>query len=120
MDKVVIIDYEEKEKAQAAVAADLRAAQLKLDAVERLISVAQGNTGESRVAANFLLAWWNAEACGGFKLMELCHVGYKIAEDMATIFAVLPIWRQYPEALGYREKFEALAEQWRLELRKGQ
>ncbi len=106
MDKAVIIDDEEKEKAQAAV--------------ERLISVAQGNTGESRVAANFLLAWWNAEACGGFKLMELCHVGYKIAEDMATIFAVLPIWRQYPEALGYREKFEALAQQWRLELRKGQ
>jgi hypothetical protein len=34
-------------------------------ALERLIQVAQGDTGQSRIVANFLLAWWNAEECGG-------------------------------------------------------
>ena len=29
-------------------------------ALERLIGVAQSDTGQSRRAADFLLAWWNA------------------------------------------------------------
>ena len=31
-------------------------------ALERLIQIAQGDTGQSRIVANFLLAWWNAGA----------------------------------------------------------
>jgi hypothetical protein len=32
-------------------------------ALERLIKIAQGNTGQSRRGADFLLAWWNAASC---------------------------------------------------------
>jgi hypothetical protein len=33
-------------------------------ALERLIQIAQRDTGQSRKVANFLLAWWNADECG--------------------------------------------------------
>ena len=40
-------------------------------ALERLIRVAQSDTGQSRIVANFLLAWWNAAECGGFDLTDV-------------------------------------------------
>lgn len=33
-------------------------------ALERLITIAQRDTGQSRRVADFLLAWWNAGQCG--------------------------------------------------------
>ena len=35
-------------------------------ALERLLLIALRGTGQSRRVANFLLAWWNANQCGGF------------------------------------------------------
>jgi hypothetical protein len=46
-------------------ALDLDAA---LAALDRLLAIAQADTGQSRRVANFLLAWWNAGECGGFHL----------------------------------------------------
>ena len=40
-------------------------------ALERLIRVAQGDTGQSRIVANFLLAWWNAADWGRFALTDV-------------------------------------------------
>jgi hypothetical protein len=40
-------------------------------ALERLIRIANRDTGQSRRVASFLLAWWNAEECGGFDLTDL-------------------------------------------------
>jgi hypothetical protein len=34
------------------------------DALNRLIEIAQGDTGQCRIVADFLLAWWNADECG--------------------------------------------------------
>jgi hypothetical protein len=48
-------------------------------AIERLIQIAQSDTGQSRRVANFLLAWWNAEECGGFDLTDLWNVDSAIA-----------------------------------------
>jgi hypothetical protein len=36
-----------------------------LVALERLLTIAESVTGQSRQCANFLLAWWNARDCGG-------------------------------------------------------
>jgi hypothetical protein len=36
-----------------------------------LIQIAKGGVTQSRKVANFFLAWWNAEACGGFDLADL-------------------------------------------------
>jgi hypothetical protein len=48
-------------------------------ALERLIEMAQGDTGQSRIVANFLLAWWNAAECGGFDLTDVWAVDTAIA-----------------------------------------
>ena len=40
-------------------------------ALERLIKIAQGDTGQTHRVADFLLAWWNAGDCGSFDLTNL-------------------------------------------------
>ena len=82
-------------------------------ALERLIAIARGDTGQSRKAANFLLAWWNAVACGGVDLTEVWGVDASIAVDMATVFALLPKCQHYPDALGYGKQFERIVGAWR-------
>jgi len=82
-------------------------------ALDRLILIAQRDTGQSRKVASFLLAWWNAEACGGFDLTELWGVDTAIAADMVTVFAALPTCQHYPDTLGYGAQFEAIVRAWR-------
>jgi hypothetical protein len=81
--------------------------------LDRLIQIAKGGTGQSRKVANFLLAWWNAEACGGFDLTDLWGVDAPIAADMVTVFAVLALCRHYPDSLGYGKQFEGIVRAWR-------
>ena len=82
-------------------------------ALERLIDVARGGTGQSRKVASFLLAWWNAGECGGFDLTELWGVDAAIAADMVAVFALLPKCQHYPDALGYGKQFECIVGAWR-------
>ena len=84
-------------------------------ALERLLAVARGDTGQSRKVANFLLAWWNAGECGGFDLTDVWGVDAPIAADMVTVFALLSQCRSYPDALGYGKRFEAIVHTWRCE-----
>jgi hypothetical protein len=58
-------------------------------ALERLIQIAEGDTGQSRIVANFLLAWWNAGECGGFDLTDVWGVDTSIAVDMLRVFALM-------------------------------
>jgi hypothetical protein len=81
-------------------------------ALDRLIGIAQCDTGQSRKVANFLLAWWNAHECGGFDLTDLWGVDATIAADMVAVFAILPTFQHYPDALGYGPQFEVLV-RWR-------
>ena len=82
-------------------------------ALARLIDIAQGDTGQSRIVANFLLAWWNAEECGGFALTDVWRVDTSIAVDMLRVFALLAGCHQYPDTLGYGKHFEAIVRAWR-------
>ncbi|MGA3241716.1 MAG: hypothetical protein ABSG03_36105 [Bryobacteraceae bacterium] len=82
-------------------------------ALDRLIRIAQGDTGQSRKVANFLLAWWNAEECGGFDLTDLWGVDTAIAVDMLRVFALLAGCQRYPDTIGYGEQFEAIVRAWR-------
>lgn len=82
-------------------------------ALERLLKVANSNTGQSRRAANFLLAWWNATDNGGFDLTDLWNVDEQIAEDMVTLFALNARARCYADHYGYGADMVALVEQWR-------
>jgi hypothetical protein len=82
-------------------------------ALERLIDVAQGAGGQSRIVAGFLLAWWNAEECGGFDLTHLWSVDTAIAVDMLRVFACVAEHAAYPDTLGYGGQFETIFRMWR-------
>jgi hypothetical protein len=77
-------------------------------ALERLIEIARGGSGQSSKVASFLLAWWNAAECGGFDLTDVWGVDQSIAADMVRVFAMLAGCRQYPDSMGYGKQFEAI------------
>ena len=86
-------------------------------ALHRLIAIAQQDTGQSRRVADFLLAWWNAESCGGFDLTHLWAVDEAIAKDMLIVFAYIARVTNYPDVLGYKSQFQSIVRDWRPELR---
>jgi hypothetical protein len=86
-----------------------------MPAVRRLLALAKSDTGQSRRAANFLLAWWNGDDCGHFPITDLFAVDTGVAADMALIFSHLGAHpgAVYPDAYGVRTEMEALVRQWR-------
>lgn len=84
------------------------------EALERLINLAQQDTGQSRRVANFLLAWWNAEECGGFDLTDLWSVDKSIAMDMVKVFTFISHKKTYPNNLDYQKSFNIIVEKWSL------
>ncbi len=85
-------------------------------AFHRLVAIAQGDTGQSRRVADFLLAWWNACECGGFDLTSLWGIDTSIAEDIVIVFGCVARTHSYPDALGYNEQFQSIVRTWRPEL----
>ena len=88
-------------------------------ALERLIKIAQADTGQSRRAAEFLLSWWNASSCGGFDLTTLWGVDGEIAADMITVFTLVASCYRYPDDVGYGEEFRRIVHAWRAALQYG-
>jgi hypothetical protein len=85
-------------------------------ALSRLVRIAQGDTGQSRRVADFLLAWWNAGSCGSFDLTTLWGMDPDIAADMVAVFALIARVNSYPDSLGYEADFKAIVRTWRPEL----
>jgi hypothetical protein len=85
-------------------------------AIERLLEIAGNDTGQSRRVADFLLAWWNAETCGGFDLTDAWCCDDAIAQDMVRIFTFVAHHRHYPDTLGFGPWFEKIVQQWRPQL----
>jgi len=82
-------------------------------ALHRLIYIAKQNRGQSRKVADFLLAWWNADTCGGFDLTDLWAVDDAISNDMLTILLMVTEVHSYPDSLGYENDFVAILREWR-------
>ena len=82
-------------------------------ALDRLIAIALRDTGQSRIVANFLLAWWNASENGGFDLVELWAVDGEVAHDMIAVIRVIAAAHCYPDTLGYKKEFQAIWKLWR-------
>ncbi|MBW9080656.1 DUF7673 family protein [Agrobacterium pusense] len=82
-------------------------------ALEKLLNVAHGDTGQSRRVANFILAWWNADVHGGFNLTDLADVDRDVCEDMVTVFTFLAREEDlvYPEA--YKPEIIQIIRRWR-------
>jgi len=83
------------------------------EALEVLIEIAKGSSGQSKRVADFLLAWWNAEQCGGFDLTDTWAVDGYIARAMCVIFLFVSGVREYPDGLGYRDDFVFISKRWR-------
>ena len=83
------------------------------EALLRLLEVAAGNSGQSRMVADFLLAWWNAGSCGAYGITTAWGLDEVLAEDVITVFALASRVREYPDA----EAFGRVVAAWRPELR---
>ena len=81
--------------------------------------IAASDTGTSRRCANFLLAWWNAQSCGGFDFTDFWSTDDNIVLDMLAVIGYVAANRVYPNELGYGRQFEALVRDWRPALVKG-
>ncbi|MCJ9674012.1 MULTISPECIES: hypothetical protein [unclassified Neorhizobium] len=82
-------------------------------ALEKLLNIAQGDTGQGRRVTNFLLAWWNADIHGGFDLTDLANVDREVSEDMATVFAWLARAEDVVYPYDYRSEIEQVIARWR-------
>lgn len=82
-------------------------------ALERLLQVAEKDTGQSRRVADFLLSWWNADTCGGFDPTELWGLDLDLCRDVLRVLTGLINARSYPDSLGYDARFQALVATWR-------
>lgn len=83
------------------------------EATLRLLEVARRDTGQSRRCADFLLAWWNAKANGGFDLTDSWSCDLQIRQDMLTVFHYVLVHNDYPTVFGLGDEFEALVRLWR-------
>ncbi|OZI26011.1 hypothetical protein CAL26_01240 [Bordetella genomosp. 9] len=79
--------------------ADLSLHREGVDALWRLIKIANQYTGQSKRVADFLLAWWNATSCGGFDLTDLWSVDREIADDMMRVLSLIRQTKAYPGTL---------------------
>jgi len=83
------------------------------NSLQRLIKVAKNKTPQSSPVANFLLAWWDAKAYGGFDLTELWHVDHDFVGDMMNVIRIIALEQSSPAALGYSEDFATIIKNWR-------
>jgi hypothetical protein len=88
----------------------------EIEAIERLLRIAQSDTGQSRLVADFLLAWWNAGTCGGFDITATWGLDGAVVEDLLKILRLAARSNSYPDAFGYRDQFEASVRSWRPQL----
>ena len=84
-----------------------------LAALNRLVTIAQRDTGQARRVANFLLAWWNASDCGGFDLTDLWMLDRAIIDDILSVVQLITLRHTYPDAYGLQTPFERLVADWR-------
>ena len=86
-------------------------------AVDRLFDLAESDTGASRVAADFLLAWWNAADLGGFDPTDLWKLDDRAGGDLLIVLGFLRRRQDYATALGVdRNCIVGLIRRWRPEL----
>ena len=84
-----------------------------LVSLERLIEIAQSDTGQAEIVASFLLSWWNADACGGFNMANIWALDRALVEDIQRVIGLIATLSSYPDQLGYGSDFERILAFWR-------
>jgi hypothetical protein len=83
------------------------------EALERLLRIAQRDTGQARRVANFLLAWYNAEENGGWDPVDMWNLDAAITDDMLTVVRLIHESHRYPDGLGFSEEIASVWRLWR-------
>lgn len=81
-------------------------------ALERLIQVAQSDTGQSRHVAKLLLAWWDAGRHGGLDLTSFWCIDDELVVDSLEVIKWVSGHHHYPDTLGYAKHFETIQSAW--------
>jgi hypothetical protein len=82
-------------------------------ALERLLEIAEHDSGGSRRVADFLLSWWNPVACGKFDPTDTWYLNQAVCDDILLVLALLMRVRIYPDSLGYGVAFRRIQLLWR-------
>lgn len=85
-------------------------------ALERLIAIAKRDTGQCRRVADFLLSWWNGDACGGWQITDVWSLDHEITDDILVVLRLVAQEWAYPDSLGYNDDFREILRQWRPQL----
>ena len=96
-----------------SIASHINVSEIEHGALLRLLRVACESTGKGRRVAEFLLAWWDAEGCGGVELTSTWGLDVDLAEDVIIVFALAVRSNSYPDTLGYGEEFQRIRHVWR-------
>ena len=84
-----------------------------LEAIGRLLEVAQGYGGQSARVADFLLAWHNSEENGGWNPVALWGLDAAIAADMVLALRFIAQEHRYPDDLGFKREMAIVWSRWR-------
>lgn len=90
------------------------------EALETLISVAKGDTGQSSVIASFLLSWWNASFYGGFGMNQLWALDTTLKNHVLMMIDYIANNQDYPDCirqqnggeLNYSDDLRLIAKKW--------
>jgi len=90
-------------------------------ALARLFEVAFRHSGQSRIVAQFLLAWWNGGAWGGFVVSDLFRLDADLAVDVGTVFKHLSqrSGAAYIDAYGFGPEMRQLVDRYRAQADSG-
>jgi hypothetical protein len=83
------------------------------EALNRLLAVAERDPTASRVAANLILAWWNAGSLRGFDLTDLWLLDDQHQRDARGVIALAGRCHCYPDAYVARSRILNLIDDWR-------
>lgn len=83
------------------------------DAIQRLISIASRDTGQSKRVADFLLAWHNATENGGWNPVDLWAFDDQIKKDVLTVVTLIAGNRAYLEDYGFKKEIRSVWDLWR-------
>ncbi|WP_052764801.1 DUF7673 family protein [Xanthomonas perforans] len=84
-------------------------------AVARLLRIAQGDSGQCKRVADFLLAWWNPTTCGRFDLTDTWALDRNIRDDVVMIFGMVARLGSWPNETfpELADNFRSLVAEWR-------
>lgn len=81
-------------------------------ALDRLLTMAKGDTGGAKLVADFLLNWWDG-AHGAWTMVDITNVDPETSEDMLTIIAFLAqSGVHYADTWGRKNDMAVLMEMW--------